>query len=129
MDESPFALIVPLVFVDIFQSVEGHYEGWGIGILLKISHKGLGIIATLLSVMYVALVSVLLRAAYSIVIAREGIPFPSYIETLMMTFTMKVNMRSWGKTPKTYEANKEYCRWSCNWRSSGECRECKYVFC
>ena len=35
VDGSPFALIAPLVFVDIFQSVEDHYERWVIGTLLR----------------------------------------------------------------------------------------------
>ena len=45
------------MFVDIFQSVEDHYERWVIGTLLRFLRMGSGIIAVLLPAMYVALVS------------------------------------------------------------------------
>ena len=75
VDGSPFALIAPLVFVDIFQSVEDHYERWVIGTLLRFLRMGSGIIAVLLPAMYVALVSyhqglIPSKLAYSI--AGEG---------------------------------------------------------
>ena len=54
VDGSPFALIAPLVFVDIFQSVEDHYERWVIGTLLRILRMGSGIVAILMPAMYVA---------------------------------------------------------------------------
>ncbi|MDF4730541.1 spore germination protein GerLA, partial [Vibrio parahaemolyticus] len=95
VDGSPFALIAPLVFVDIFQSVEDHYERWVIGTLLRILRMGSGIVAILMPAMYVALVSyhqglIPSKLAYSIAGAREGVPFPAYIETLMMALTMEL---------------------------------------
>ena len=131
VDGSPFALIAPLVFVDIFQSVEDHYERWVIGTLLRFLRMGSGIIAVLLPAMYVALVSyhqglIPSKLAYSIAGAREGVPFPAYIETLMMALTMEL-IRSWNPIAETDGTNDRDCRRSCNWRSCGKCRDCKSV--
>ncbi|COQ77460.1 Bacillus/Clostridium GerA spore germination protein [Streptococcus pneumoniae] len=105
VDGSPFALIAPLVFVDIFQSVEDHYERWVIGTLLRFLRMGSGIIAVLLPAMYVALVSyhqglIPSKLAYSIAGAREGVPFPAYIETLMMALTMELIREAGIRLPK-----------------------------
>ena len=104
VDGSPFALIAPLVFVDIFQSVEDHYERV-IGTLLRFLRMGSGIIAVLLPAMYVALVSyhqglIPSKLAYSIAGAREGVPFPAYIETLMMALTMELIREAGIRLPK-----------------------------
>jgi len=105
VDGSPFALIAPLVFVDIFQSVEDHYERWIIGTLLRMLRMGSGIAAVLLPAMYVALVSyhqglIPSKLAYSIAGAREGVPFPAYIETLMMALTMELIREAGIRLPK-----------------------------
>ncbi|KFM99906.1 GerA spore germination family protein [Bacillus clarus] len=105
VDGSPFALIAPLVFVDIFQSVEDHYERWGIGTLLRILRMGSGLMAVLLPAMYVALVSyhqglIPSKLAYSIAGAREGVPFPAYIETFMMALTMELIREAGIRLPK-----------------------------
>ncbi|PEF43257.1 spore germination protein [Bacillus wiedmannii] len=105
VDGSPFALIAPLVFVDIFQSVEDHYERWVIGTLLRILRMGSGIVAVLMPAMYVALVSyhqglIPSKLAYSIAGAREGVPFPAYIETLMMALTMELIREAGIRLPK-----------------------------
>ncbi|WP_459503821.1 spore germination protein [Bacillus sp. C1] len=105
VDGSPFALIAPMVFYDIFQSVEDHYERWGIGTLLRILRMIAGIIAILLPAMYVALVSfhqglIPSKLAYSIAGAREGVPFPAYIETLMMALTMELIREAGIRLPK-----------------------------
>jgi spore germination protein len=93
------------VFVDIFQSVEDHYERWIIGTLLRMLRMGSGIAAVLLPAMYVALVSyhqglIPSKLAYSIAGAREGVPFPAYIETLMMALTMELIREAGIRLPK-----------------------------
>ena len=93
------------MFVDIFQSVEDHYERWVIGTLLRFLRMGSGIIAVLLPAMYVALVSyhqglIPSKLAYSIAGAREGVPFPAYIETLMMALTMELIREAGIRLPK-----------------------------
>ncbi|PEO46881.1 spore germination protein [Bacillus pseudomycoides] len=105
VDGSPFTLIAPLVLIDIFQSVEDHYERWIIGTLLRFLRMGAGIIAVLLPAMYVALVSyhqglIPSKLAYSIAGAREGVPFPAYIETFMMAFTMELIREAGIRLPK-----------------------------
>lgn len=105
VDGSPFALIAPMVMIDIFQSPEDHYERWMIGTLLRGLRMLAGMIAVLLPAMYVALVSyhqglIPSTLAYSIAGAREGVPFPAYIETLIMAFTMELIREAGIRLPK-----------------------------
>ncbi|MEI4831869.1 spore germination protein [Bacillus sp. FJAT-53711] len=105
VDGSPFALIAPMVMIDIFQSPEDHYERWMIGTLLRGLRMLAGTIAILLPAMYVALVSyhqglIPSTLAYSIAGAREGVPFPAYIEALIMAFTMELIREAGIRLPK-----------------------------
>lgn len=95
VDGSPFAVIAPMVIVDIFQSPEDHFERWIIGTLLRGLRMIAGLMAILLPAVYVALVSyhqglIPSNLAYSIAGAREGVPFPAYVETIIMTLTMEL---------------------------------------
>ncbi len=85
--------------------MEDHYERWVIGTLLRILRMGSGIVAILMPAMYVALVSyhqglIPSKLAYSIAGAREGVPFPAYIETLMMALTMELIREAGIRLPK-----------------------------
>ena len=131
VDGSPFALIAPLVFVDIFQSVEDHYERWVIGTLLRILRMGSGIVAILMPAMYVALVSyhqglIPSKLAYSIAGAREGVPFPAYIETLMMALTMELIREAGIRLPKPMGQTIGIVG-GLVIGGSGECRNCKSI--
>ncbi|PFD96700.1 spore germination protein [Bacillus cereus] len=105
VDGSPFAVIAPMVIVDIFQSPEDHYERWIIGTLLRGLRMLAGLMAILLPAVYVALVSyhqglIPSNLAYSIAGAREGVPFPAYIETIIMTLTMELIREAGLRLPK-----------------------------
>ncbi|MDM5187164.1 spore germination protein [Bacillus sp. DX4.1] len=105
VDGSPFAVIAPMVIVDIFQSPEDHYERWIIGTLLRGLRIMAGLMAILLPAVYVALVSyhqglIPSNLAYSIAGAREGVPFPAYIETIIMTLTMELIREAGLRLPK-----------------------------
>ncbi|HEK9101166.1 spore germination protein [Bacillus pfraonensis] len=105
VDGSPFAVIAPMVLVDIFQSPEDHYERWIIGSLLRGLRIMAGLMAILLPAVYVALVSyhqglIPSNLAYSIAGAREGVPFPAYIETIIMTLTMELIREAGLRLPK-----------------------------
>ncbi|MDM5153486.1 spore germination protein [Bacillus sp. DX1.1] len=105
VDGSPFAVIAPMVIVDIFQSPEDHYERWIIGTLLRGLRIIAGLMAILLPAVYVALVSyhqglIPSNLAYSIAGAREGVPFPAYIETIIMTLTMELIREAGLRLPK-----------------------------
>ncbi len=101
-----FALIAPLVFVDIFQSVEDHYERWVIGTLLRVLRRMVsGIMAVLLPAMYVALVSYhqgLIPSKLSLFYCgsqRRGTISGIY-ETLMMALTMELIREAGIRLPK-----------------------------
>ena len=119
------------MFVDIFQSVEDHYERWVIGTLLRFLRMGSGIIAVLLPAMYVALVSyhqglIPSKLAYSIAGAREGVPFPAYIETLMMALTMELIREAGIRLPKPMGQTIGIVGGLVIGRR-GKCRDCKSV--
>lgn len=105
VDGTAFALVAPMVFVDVFQSTEDNYERWIIGTLLRFLRMGSAMIAVLLPATYVALVSyhqglIPSKLAYSIAGAREGVPFPAYIEALIMAITMELIREAGIRLPK-----------------------------
>ncbi|CAM4346861.1 spore gernimation protein GerLA [Bacillus manliponensis] len=105
VDGTAFALVAPMVFIDVLQSTEDYYERWVIGTLLRFLRMMSATIAVLLPAVYVALVSyhqglIPSKLAYSIAGAREGVPFPAYIETLIMAVTMELIREAGIRLPK-----------------------------
>ncbi|SCN31224.1 GerA spore germination protein [Bacillus cytotoxicus] len=105
VDGSPFAILAPMVIVDIFQSPEDYYERWIMATLLRGLRMLAGLMAVLFPAVYIALVSyhqglIPSNLAYSIAGAREGVPFPAYIETIIMTLTMELIREAGLRLPK-----------------------------
>ncbi|EMA6343793.1 spore germination protein [Bacillus cytotoxicus] len=105
VDGSPFAILAPMVIVDIFQSPEDYYERWIMATLLRGLRMVAGLMAILFPAVYIALVSyhqglIPSNLAYSIAGAREGVPFPAYVETIIMTLTMELIREAGLRLPK-----------------------------
>ncbi|MGI2750966.1 spore germination protein [Bacillus cytotoxicus] len=105
VDGSPFAILAPMVIVDIFQSPEDYYERWIMATLLRGLRMLAGLMAVLFPAVYIALVSyhqglIPSNLAYSIAGTREGVPFPAYIETIIMTLTMELIREAGLRLPK-----------------------------
>lgn len=89
VDGSPNALILPMTFWSGFQAAEDHYERFLYVSAVRMLRMLLAVMSCLLPSLYVALTTfhpqmIPLNLMLSISAAREGIPFPTVIETLLM---------------------------------------------
>ncbi|GLX70603.1 spore germination protein [Paenibacillus glycanilyticus] len=89
VDGSPNALLMPMTFWSGFQAAEDHYERFIYVSAVRILRFLLAMMSCLLPSIYVALTTfhpqmIPLALMLSISASREGIPFPTVIETLLM---------------------------------------------
>ncbi|QHW30533.1 spore germination protein [Paenibacillus rhizovicinus] len=89
VDGSPNALLLPMTFWAGLQAAEDHYERFIYVSAVRILRLLLAILSCLLPSVYVALTTfhpqmIPLALMLSISASREGIPFPTVIETLLM---------------------------------------------
>lgn len=89
VDGSPNVLILPMTFWAGFQAAEDHYERFLYVTAVRFIRFLLAAASALLPSIYVALTTfhpqmIPLNLMMSIAAAREGIPFPTVIETLLM---------------------------------------------
>lgn len=94
-DGSPFALVVPAVFVQFFQSAEDYYERYFLSSALRILRIAAIFMSLLLPSIYVAATTfhqemIPTPLAISIAAQREGVPFPGLLEALFMEFFFEV---------------------------------------
>lgn len=89
VDGSPDVILLPLMFVQLLQSPEDYYTRLAPGTFMRwIRYMGL-LIAILFPSLYVAVTSyhpemLPLNLLLSIAAAREGVPFPAFVEALIM---------------------------------------------
>ncbi len=91
VDNTPFVLIVPMTFWTGLQAVEDYYERSIYTTFVRFVRFFLANIALLLPSMYVALSTfhqqlIPTNLLISISNSREGVPFPTFVETLLMEF-------------------------------------------
>lgn len=91
VDNTPFVLVVPMTFWTGLQAADDYYERSIYTTFVRFIRYALLNIALLLPSLYVALTTfhpqlIPTNLLISIAAAREGVPFPTVIETLMMEF-------------------------------------------
>lgn len=106
LDGTPFALIAPITLGNVLQSPEDYYERWTIGSLLRILRYLSAFIAIFLPALYIALVSfhpgmVPSLLAFSIAATREGVPFPAFIEAVLMVIVLELLIEAGARLPQT----------------------------
>ena len=89
VDNSPFALIVPATLANLLQSPDDYYQKWMYGSLVRIIRTISIFISLTLPALYVAITSfhpqiIPTKLAFSIAASREGVPFPAFVEVLLM---------------------------------------------
>lgn len=94
-DNTPFALIAPITFYSLFQSAEDYYELWYIASLLRLLRFAAAVLAISAPAFYVAMISyhpgmLPTALALSIAATREGVPFSSTVEALIMMLSLEV---------------------------------------
>ncbi|MCY9659319.1 spore germination protein [Paenibacillus chondroitinus] len=106
LDNYPFALVFPHLFLDMLSTVNDRNFPHGLSLMIRIL-RGLGTLATLiLPALYVALTSVnpdvlKIDLAFFISESREGIPLTPIIETLAMVVIVDLIIEAIVRLPKS----------------------------
>lgn len=94
-DNTPYALIGPTTFTSLFQAAEDYYQKWYLATIIRFLRFLALFMATLAPALYVALTSynpemIPTDLLYSIAATREGVPFSSSIEALLMILILEI---------------------------------------
>ncbi|WP_248928074.1 spore germination protein [Paenibacillus hamazuiensis] len=105
VDGTPFVLLVPALFAQFFQASEDYYQRWDFATLLRILRYISFFIALLAPSLYIAITTFhqeLLPPPLLIGLAaqREGIPFPAFIEALLMELTFEILREAGVRMPR-----------------------------
>ncbi len=106
VDQSPFAIIVPVTVNELYQSTEDYYFDFWLGSFLRLLRLISNNLAVALPGLYVALVAVNpellpIELALSIAGARARIPFPLVVEVLLMELTVEIFREAGLRLPGT----------------------------
>ncbi|MBU3209802.1 spore germination protein [Clostridium algidicarnis] len=105
VDNSPFVLLVPTIFANFFQSPDDYYQRWIYSSSVRIIRLLAIVISMLATPLYVAITSyhtsiIPTRLAYSIAASREGVPFPAFIEAIIMEISLALLMEAIIRLPR-----------------------------
>lgn len=105
VDGTPFVLLAPTIFVSFFQSAEDYYQRADISTLLRCV-RFLAFFVTLFApALYVAITTyhqemIPTNLVISLAAQRETVPFPAFIEALLMEFTYEILREAGVRIPK-----------------------------
>ncbi|WP_072735606.1 spore germination protein [Paenibacillus sp. ov031] len=105
LDGTPFALIVPATFSMLLQSPEDYYERWIPGTFLRMLRFLAAMIALFAPALYISFISfhpglIPTKLALTIIETRNGVPFPSIIEALIMETAIEILREAGIRLPK-----------------------------
>lgn len=105
VDNSPFVLIVPTTLPNLFQSPDDYYQRWMHGSIVRFVRMLSIFIALTAPALYVAITSfhtniIPTKLAYAIAASREGVPFPAFIEAIIMEVFLALLMESVVRLPR-----------------------------
>ncbi|WP_328801655.1 spore germination protein [Paenibacillus sp. LX16] len=105
LDGTPFALIVPVTFSMLLQSPEDYYERWIPGSLLRLLRFFGAFIALMGPALYISFISfhpglIPTKLVISIIQTRQGVPFPSVIEVMILEISIEILREAGIRLPK-----------------------------
>lgn len=105
IDGTPFCLLVPAVFVNFFEISEDYYQPFFLGSFLRFVRYLSFMIALLTPSIYVGVLTFhqeLLPTNFllSIIAQREGVPFPAFVEVMLMEVTFEILREAGVRMPK-----------------------------
>ncbi|MBW4080666.1 spore germination protein [Paenibacillus sp. S150] len=105
LDGTPFALIVPVTFSMLLQSPEDYYERWLPGSLLRMLRFFASFMALMAPALYISFISfhpglIPTELVISIIETRQGVPFPSVIEVLILEISIEILREAGIRLPK-----------------------------
>ena len=106
VDGTPFVLVVPMVFIESFQSVEDYYARPFLASIIRVIRFLSYIISTLGPAIYVALTVfhqelIPTQLLISIAEGRERVPFPAILEAFLMLFAFDLLREAGVRLPKS----------------------------
>ncbi|HHW70672.1 MAG TPA: spore germination protein [Clostridiales bacterium] len=105
VDNSPFALIVPATFQQFFQSPDDYSERWMFGSIIRFLRWMASFFAVLTPGIYIAIASfhpgfIPTDLAISVAASRATVPFPVFVEAILMEITIELLRESGARLPK-----------------------------
>lgn len=105
VDGTPYCLILPAMFFDFFQANDDYSQNWLIGTLTRITRYINAFLGLSFPALYVAIISfhpAFLPTPLALIIGatREGLPFPTSIETLIMVIVLEIMQEAGIRLPK-----------------------------
>ncbi|GBF74760.1 putative spore germination protein [Paenibacillus sp. 598K] len=105
VDGTPFVLVAPATFFSFFQSPEDYYQRADIATFLRLTRFAAYFVSMLLPGLYIAVTTFhpeMLPTPLLISLAaqREGIPFPAFIEAMLMELTFEVLREAGVRMPR-----------------------------
>lgn len=105
VDGTPFVLLVPALFVQFFQSSEDYYQRSDIGTLIRLLRYLAFFLSLLVPSMYIAVTTfhqemLPTTLLTSLAAQREGVPFPAFVEALMMEITFEILREAGVRMPR-----------------------------
>ncbi|RED60229.1 spore germination protein [Cohnella lupini] len=106
IDGTPFVLLVPSLFVDFLQSAEDYYQPILYSNLIRIMRYIAVTICILAPAIYISLTTfhqdmLPTQMLLSLAAQREGVPFPAFIEALIMEVTFEILREAGVRMPRT----------------------------
>ncbi|MCW2277623.1 spore germination protein [Heliophilum fasciatum] len=105
VDGTPFVLIAPAYFIQFLQSAEDYYEHFDITLFLRTLRYLSFFVAMLGPAIYIAITTfhqemLPTQLLLSLTTQREGIPFPAFVEALIMEITFEILREAGVRMPR-----------------------------
>ena len=105
VDNSPFVIIIPATLPSLFQSPDDYYQRWMHGSIVRFIRIFSLLISLTAPALYVSITSfnpeiIPTRLAYAIASSREGVPFPAFIEAIIMELFLALLMEAVVRLPR-----------------------------
>ncbi|MGE7307768.1 spore germination protein [Priestia megaterium] len=105
VDGTPFVLIAPAVFIQFFQSSEDYYARFDIATSIRLLRIFMFMISLIAPATYVAVTTfhqemVPTTLIVAIAAQRETVPFPAFVEALLMELTFEILREAGIRLPK-----------------------------
>lgn len=105
LDGSPFALIYPSVFIDLFKTADEAYMSYYMALFLRLLRFVAFLFSTFGSSLYIALTvfnpgMIPTQLLITIASSRAGVPFPAFFEAFIMEFTFEILREANIRIPK-----------------------------
>lgn len=104
-DGTPHVLLMPATFAAEMQAAEDYYQRWPIASFIRFLRYGYLSVGALGPAVYIAITTyhhelLPTNLLFSLIAAREGVPFPAVIEALFMELTMEALREAGVRLPK-----------------------------